>query len=297
MAPAALAAAVMRRVRGGAAARRRRTPAETRAAGHLLVRRDLVRRRLRAGVDVGHQVPPLHPSRDPGPGDRDRLLPRRASSRAATAARGAAAAVVGIPLLALVLVDLAGAPKNAQRFIWLFSYDYVNAPRRTAVAARARFPGAADRVRRSLFAIATLALGWRRIQRAGGGRAVPRGGRVHVLPARRLHARGRRRTGRRRARSRPTTRCGARPTSACWSGRCTGAARTSTRQNEIYEGPKEERTIFLGDRNFENLKAWMETPPRPARVLPGRARAATTRWRPPSRPTRARRSRSSTTAT
>jgi hypothetical protein len=29
-------------------------------------------------------------------------------------------------------------------------------------------------------------------------------------------------------------------------------------QNEIYEGPKEERTIFLGDRNFENLKAWME---------------------------------------
>ena len=29
-------------------------------------------------------------------------------------------------------------------------------------------------------------------------------------------------------------------------------------QNEIYEGPKDERTIFLGDRNFENLKAWME---------------------------------------
>ena len=28
-------------------------------------------------------------------------------------------------------------------------------------------------------------------------------------------------------------------------------------QNEIYEGPKEERTIFLGDKNFENLKAWM----------------------------------------
>jgi hypothetical protein len=29
-------------------------------------------------------------------------------------------------------------------------------------------------------------------------------------------------------------------------------------QNEIFEGPKEERTIFLGDKNFENLKAWME---------------------------------------
>ncbi len=29
-------------------------------------------------------------------------------------------------------------------------------------------------------------------------------------------------------------------------------------QNEIYEGPPAERTVFLGDRNAENLKAWME---------------------------------------
>ena len=29
-------------------------------------------------------------------------------------------------------------------------------------------------------------------------------------------------------------------------------------KNEIYEGPKEDRTVFLGDRNVENLKAWME---------------------------------------
>ena len=28
-------------------------------------------------------------------------------------------------------------------------------------------------------------------------------------------------------------------------------------ENEIYEGPKEERTVFLGDRNLDNLKAWM----------------------------------------
>ena len=28
-------------------------------------------------------------------------------------------------------------------------------------------------------------------------------------------------------------------------------------QNEIYEGPADERTIFLGDKNVENLKAWM----------------------------------------
>jgi hypothetical protein len=28
-------------------------------------------------------------------------------------------------------------------------------------------------------------------------------------------------------------------------------------QNEIFEGPNPERTIFLGDKNAENLKAWM----------------------------------------
>ena len=86
LAPAALAAAVMRRVRRAAARRRRRRRGRGAPAGHLLVRRDLVRRRLRAGVDVDHQVPPLHPARHPGPGDRDRLLPRRSPRRGATAA-------------------------------------------------------------------------------------------------------------------------------------------------------------------------------------------------------------------
>ena len=28
-------------------------------------------------------------------------------------------------------------------------------------------------------------------------------------------------------------------------------------ENEIYEGPTDERTVFLGDKNAENLKAWM----------------------------------------
>ena len=27
--------------------------------------------------------------------------------------------------------------------------------------------------------------------------------------------------------------------------------------NEIYEGPAPERTVFLGDKNVENLKAWI----------------------------------------
>jgi hypothetical protein len=28
-------------------------------------------------------------------------------------------------------------------------------------------------------------------------------------------------------------------------------------QNEVYEGPTDERTIFLGDKNVENLKKWI----------------------------------------
>ena len=28
-------------------------------------------------------------------------------------------------------------------------------------------------------------------------------------------------------------------------------------QNEIYEGPQPERTVFLGDKNVENLKDWI----------------------------------------
>jgi hypothetical protein len=28
-------------------------------------------------------------------------------------------------------------------------------------------------------------------------------------------------------------------------------------ENEIYEGPADERTVFLGDKNVENFKAWV----------------------------------------
>jgi hypothetical protein len=32
-------------------------------------------------------------------------------------------------------------------------------------------------------------------------------------------------------------------------------------QNEIYEGPKEKRTVFLGDRNAEDLKDFLKRNP------------------------------------
>ena len=39
-----------------------------------------------------------------------------------------AVALTGLPLLGLVVHDLVSAQNGAQLFIWLFSYDYVNAP-------------------------------------------------------------------------------------------------------------------------------------------------------------------------
>ena len=93
-------------------------------------------------------------------------------SRGATAATAAAAAVVGIPLLALVIVDLAFAPKDAQHFIWLFSYDYINTPQGRPWPPALDFRPALIAFA-ALFALATAALAWRRIQRGGRGRALP----------------------------------------------------------------------------------------------------------------------------
>ncbi len=60
----------------------------------------------------------------------DDLL-RRSESRDAGAGRGvsrvaAAVVVLGLPLLALVTADLVNAKNAAQRFLWLFSYDYIH---------------------------------------------------------------------------------------------------------------------------------------------------------------------------
>jgi len=180
----------------------------------------------------------------------DDLVKRRDARTAA------AAAVVGIPLLALVLVDLAGAPKNAQRFIWLFSYDYVNSPggRPWPPALDFRAPLIGFGV---AFGLAMLALGWRRIQRTAAIalclaavaftyflldnymlRATPywtqKGLIANYYKMRRS------------------------PDEHLLVWQMYWRGENFYTQNEIYEGPKEERTIFLGDRNVENLKGWMD---------------------------------------
>jgi 4-amino-4-deoxy-L-arabinose transferase-like glycosyltransferase len=252
IAPAAIASAVMRRVRRGgpgadaAAARRQGIfwfGAIWFVAGYALVSLSVTK--------FHHYILPAVPGLAIAVGCfLDDLLTRR------DARAGAAAAAVGVPLLALVVVDLASAQKSAQRFIWLFSYDYINTPggRPWPPALDFRAPLI---VFGALIALTTLALGWRRIQRQAVvaiclvavaftyfllddfmRRATPywtqKGLIANYYKMRRS------------------------PDEHLLVWQMYWRGENFYTQNEIYEGPKEERTIFLGDRNFENLKSWME---------------------------------------
>jgi len=179
----------------------------------------------------------------------DDLLERRSARPAA------AAALVGIPLLALVVVDLAFLPKDAQHFIWLFSYDYINSP-----AGRPWPPGLDFGPALSIFAVVfglcAIGLGVRRLQR---GAAVALclaavaftyflldGYMMKVTPywtQKELIA------NYYKQRSSPDEHL------LVWQMYWRGE--NFYTQNEVYEGPTAERTIFLGDKNVENLKAWM----------------------------------------
>ena len=103
----------------------------------------------------------------PGLAIVDRLLPRRHRAPRRDGRAAAAAALVGIPLLALVAIDLVDTQERAQRFLWLFSYDYIHSPSGRPWPAGLDFSGAADRRSASSFALATLALGWSRASGAG----------------------------------------------------------------------------------------------------------------------------------
>jgi 4-amino-4-deoxy-L-arabinose transferase-like glycosyltransferase len=176
---------------------------------------------------------------------------RRRDTRAA-----AATAVIGIPLLVLVMADLVGAPKDAQRFIWLFSYDYINTPQGRPWPPALDFRPALI-VFAALFALASAALAWRRIQRAALiGLCVVAvaftyflvdGYMMKVTPY--WTQKGLIASYYRMRRS---------PAENLLVWQMYWRGENFYTQNEIYEGPKDERTVFLGDRNVENLKAWMD---------------------------------------
>jgi 4-amino-4-deoxy-L-arabinose transferase-like glycosyltransferase len=179
----------------------------------------------------------------------DDVLERRASRAAA------AAALVGIPLLALVVADLARQPKDAQHFIWLFSYDYINSPAGRPWPPALDF-GPALTIFGVIFGLGALALGVRRLQRAGAVALclsavaftyfLLDGYMMKVTPywtQKDLVA-----TYYKMRRS---------PDEHLLVWQMYWRGENFYTQNEIFEGPAPERTIFLGDKNVENLKAWI----------------------------------------
>ena len=75
-------------------------------------------------------------------------------------------ALCGLPLLALVVFDVTRTDSAAQRFIWLFCYDYVNDPRGRVWPTALQF-GVPLLVFAGLLAFFVLLLGARRTLRGG----------------------------------------------------------------------------------------------------------------------------------
>jgi 4-amino-4-deoxy-L-arabinose transferase-like glycosyltransferase len=180
----------------------------------------------------------------------DDFLSRRASRVAAVTA------ILGVGVWAVVTADLVAAKNAAQRFIWLFSYDYINAPKGRPWPEALDFRGALLAFG-AAFALAGVLLCWRRARRGGAvALSLLAVAFTYYLLDRYMPA-----------------------TAAYWSQKHLIATYYQTRRspserllvwqmywrgenfytaNEIYEGPKDERTVFLGDKNVENLKTWVE---------------------------------------
>jgi 4-amino-4-deoxy-L-arabinose transferase-like glycosyltransferase len=179
----------------------------------------------------------------------DGLLARRSGRVAALTA------ILGAGVWAVVTFDLVSAKNSAQHFIWLFSYDYVNTPKGRpwpeGLDYRPMLIGFS-----AAFAVATAFVIPTRLRRFGVvaacGVAIAFG---YVLLDRYMPQ-----------------------TAHYWSQKPLLATYYKLRrspdekllvwqmywrgenfytQNEIYEGPPAERTVFLGDRNVENLKDWI----------------------------------------
>jgi 4-amino-4-deoxy-L-arabinose transferase-like glycosyltransferase len=167
------------------------------------------------------------------------------------------AALVGLPLLLLVTADLIFAQKSAQHFIWLFSYDYINTPQGRPWPPDYRIPLA---VFAGLFAASVLMLGWPRVRKVGmvGIGLVSLCFTYYLLDSYMVNV---------------SNRWSQKPLMATYyKERASSAERlvawqmywrgeTFYTQNEIFEGPKEGRTVFLGDRNAEDLKDYLKRIP------------------------------------
>jgi hypothetical protein len=169
--------------------------------------------------------------------------------------RGLVIALVGLPLLALVIQDLTNAKNASQIFLWLFSYDYVHSPRGRPWPEQLDFstPIAVFGV---LIALGTVALGFRRLVRPGlvglGAVAVaftwfvldvymvevaPYWSQKYGIAEYYKHRRS--------------------PDEKLLAYQMYWRGETFYTKNEIYEGPPEDRTVFDMEQADEKLQEWI----------------------------------------
>ncbi|HVV15956.1 MAG TPA: glycosyltransferase family 39 protein [Polyangia bacterium] len=180
----------------------------------------------------------------------DDLLARRAVRTAAVTA------AIGLPLLLFVTLGLVDEPHAAEKFLWLFSYDYIQSPTGRAWPAALDFSTALA-IFGVLFAAGTLLLALPRA-RAVASWTLPLAAVAFTFfllddtmpklapywsqkgPIAAYY----------RLRRSPDERLIA--YMLYWRGE------TFYTSNEIYEGPAEERTVFDQEGADERLKAWLE---------------------------------------
>jgi 4-amino-4-deoxy-L-arabinose transferase-like glycosyltransferase len=179
----------------------------------------------------------------------DDLLERRAWRT------GAVALLLGLPLLLLTTLDLTGAKEASERFLWLFSYDYVQSPSGRPWPPSLDFSATLFAFA-IVFAVGTALLVWPRAQRIGLW-ALPLSAIVftfylldHFMPKVTpfWSQKGPIATYYQQRRS-PDERLIA--YLLYWRGE------TFYTSNEIYEGPTEERTVFDQDGADDRLKDWI----------------------------------------
>jgi len=169
--------------------------------------------------------------------------------------RAAVVALIGIPLLALVALDVTDTKSAAQKFLWLFSYDYVHNKNGRPWPDRLDFSGALIGFC-AAFAVATAALVVPRIRRWAvvGLSAAAVVFTFYLLD------------GFMRGVAPSWSQKG--PIAAYYENRRSPEERLIAYQlywrgetfytsNEIYEGPPEERTVFDQEGADEKLKDWM----------------------------------------
>jgi 4-amino-4-deoxy-L-arabinose transferase-like glycosyltransferase len=166
-----------------------------------------------------------------------------------------AAALVGLPVLALVTHDLTRTPQSAQLFVWLFSYDYVNTPQGRPWPAGLDFR-ATIIVWSALFATVTVLIGVRRWRApAAAGLALAAVGFNYFLLDSYMPGAAAHWSQKPLIRKYYQLRRSPEERLVAWQMYWRGE--TFYTKNEIYEGPPDQRTVFLGDRNQENLQAWL----------------------------------------